>query len=365
MSQTIAWMTLSQLPGIGVTRFWQLINHFGGPEEVLRQTTKEANRISDVRNIRLPEVQKIDEVGKSCKLQIEKLTGMGVDIVTFLDPHYPSSLKEIADPPPILFVRGKKEVLSNCCIAIVGSRASTSYGRKTAVSFSRRLALAGVTVVSGLALGIDSQAHLGAIEAGGNTIGVLGCGIDIVYPKQNRELFDQVVDNGAIVTEYPLGTMPEAFRFPARNRIISGLSEGVLVVEAAKKSGSLITAQLALDEGREVFAVPGQIDSCKSEGTHWLLQQGAKLVVSENDIIEDLCLLPAKLQSKEYHSVDTSPVLDTEVSQLYNYIEPYPLSRDELLERSGINISEFSEFLLILELEGLVEILPGDKIARV
>jgi len=365
MDQTIAWMTLSQLPGIGVTRFWHLVNHYGSPVEVLQKSAEELSRIPGIRKTSLTGIDRKDEVMHSCKIQIDRLDAMGADIITISDDLYPASLKEIADPPPVLYIRGSKEVLSSSCLAIVGSRASTSYGRKTAHSLSKRLAAAGVTIVSGLALGIDSQAHMGAIEAEGNTIAVLGCGIDVVYPKQNRQLFEQVVENGVVISEYPLGAQPEGFRFPARNRIISGLCKGVLVVEAAKKSGSLITAQLALDEGREVYAVPGQVDSCKSEGTHWLLQQGAKLVVSENDIFEDLRMLSPNLQLKNNSKEEVTPVLDRGVSQLYSFVESYPISRDELLERSGMKISEFSEFLLILELEGLVEILPGNKISRV
>lgn len=356
---------MSQLPGIGVTRFWQLVKHFGSPEEVLAQSAEELGKFPGIRKTFLSAIDKKREVEQSCKMQINRLDTIGAEILTFHDEFYPASLKEIADPPPVLFIRGRKEVLACNCVAMVGSRASTSYGRKTAFSLSKRLAAAGVTIVSGLALGIDSQAHMGAIDAEGNTIAVLGCGIDVVYPKQNRQLFDQVIEHGAVVSEYPLGTKPEGFRFPARNRIISGLCKGVLVVEAAKKSGSLITAQMALDEGREVYAVPGQVDSCKSEGTHWLLQQGAKLVVSENDIFEDLRLVSPPPYSKVNSSEEVIPDLDTGVSQLYNYVESYPLSRDELLIKSGLNISEFSEFLLILELEGLVEILPGDKVSRV
>ncbi len=210
-----------------------------------------------------------------------------------------------------------------------------------------------------------AEAHKGALAANGKTIAVLGCGIDIVYPRQNRVLFEQIAKKGAVVSENPLGTAPEGFRFPARNRIIAGTSRGVLVVEAARKSGSLITAQIALVEGRDVYAVPGQVDSFKSEGTHWLLQQGAKLVQSEMDILEELPVDSVRSHGNQEINGHINPSsLEPEAIQLLQCIETYPCSRDELIGKAGIAVPEFSELLLILELEGFVEILPGDEIRR-
>jgi DNA processing protein len=212
-------------------------------------------------------------------------------------------------------------------------------------------------------MGIDAEAHAGCLARNGNTIAVLGCGLDVVYPRANRKLYDQTVEHGLIVSEYPLGTKPDGFRFPARNRIIAGLSLGVVVVEAARKSGSLITVQFALEEGREVFAVPGQIDSVKSSGTHWLLQQGAALVVSAEDILEHL---PMHLFAGKRDTARPSacPEMDEESSRLLSLIEPYPMRRDELLQCAGLSPARLSELLLLLELDGLVELLPGDEVRK-
>jgi DNA processing protein len=219
-------------------------------------------------------------------------------------------------------------------------------------------------VVSGLATGIDTEAHCGCLDGQGKTIAVLGCGLDVVYPRSNKTLYSQIAEQGVLVSEYALGTRPEGFRFPARNRIIAGLCHGVVVVEAARKSGSLITVQHALEEGREVFAVPGQIDSAKSNGTHWLLQQGASLAVSAADIIDSL-----GLGSNEPAIVGDGPgsvvELEAETAALFGLIDQYPIQRNVLVERSGMSPAKISEHLLLLELEGLIEILRGDQIRRV
>jgi DNA processing protein len=215
-------------------------------------------------------------------------------------------------------------------------------------------------------MGIDGEAHNGALSAGGGTVAVLGCGLDVIYPAQNTKIFRSIRENGALVSEYPLMTRPEGFRFPARNRIIAGMSQGVVVVEAARKSGSLITAQFALDEGREVFAVPGQVDSFKSEGTHWLLKQGAKLVQTAEDILEEL--RPGK--SFEHNDipgkrVENSPALEPDALTLLNCLDAYACSRDELIAKSGMPVGRVNELLLFLELDGFIEVLPGDELRRV
>ncbi len=215
-----------------------------------------------------------------------------------------------------------------------------------------------------MALGIDTEAHAGALAAGGGTIAVLGTGLDVIYPEQNRRLYEQIGESGLLVSEYPLGTSPEGFRFPARNRIIAGLCLGVLVVEAARKSGSLITAQMALDSGREVFAVPGQIDSFKSEGTHWLLKQGAKLVQSAQDVFDELHF-ERHDSDKGWGKDDPVPLsMDSDALHLLSYIEPYPRAREQLGIDAGLPPSRLSQLLLLLELDGLVEILPGDVVRR-
>jgi DNA processing protein len=271
MEDYIEWMVLSQLPGVGPTGFWQFVEYFGTPEAALSSSRKELRQVPGIRASHLRGFDQADIVREKCCRQLDLLQEIGGCCLTGKDREYPQLLLEIADPPPLLYLLGDKKLMNSCCIGVVGSRAATSYGHRTAFTLAKRLAENGVTIVSGLALGIDSESHKGALAVNGNTIAVLGCGLDVIYPRQNKKLFQQITGQGVIVTENPLGTPPEGFRFPARNRIIAGMSRGVLVVEAARKSGSLITAQIALDEGRDVYAVPGQVDSFKSEGTHWLL----------------------------------------------------------------------------------------------
>ena len=297
--------------------------------------------------------------------ELDLLAAVGAAAVAFDDTSYPPLLKKLPDPPPVLYVRGRQELLSRPAVAIVGSRAATAYGRRTACALARNLADSSFTVISGLALGIDAESHAGALSAKGSTVAVLGCGLDVVYPKQNARLFKEIAENGLLVSEYPLGIPPEGFRFPARNRIIAGLSLGVVVVEAARRSGSLITAQIALDCGREVFAVPGQVDSCKSEGTHWLLKQGAKLVQNVRDIFDEIGMEGAADGKGDRLPIEKSSCsLEPEAKTLLDRIDTYPTAREALLEAAGLAPGRFSELLLILELEGLVEILAGDQVRK-
>jgi DNA processing protein len=364
--ETTDWMVLSQIPGVGVAGFWALVEHFGSPAAVLQCSLQHLQGSVRLRKNQLQGFAQKDTIRRYCLQQAAELKNIGGECLCCNDNRYPERLRQIGDPPPLLYVLGDHGLLRSSCVAVVGSRASTSYGSRTAFNLSARLAGSGVTIVSGLALGIDTEAHRGALSVNGKTIGVLGCGIDVIYPRQNRKLFEEIAQKGLIISEYPLGISPEGFRFPARNRIISGVSRGVVVVEAAKKSGSLITAQLAIDEGREVYAVPGQVDSYKSEGTHWLLQQGATLVQSANDILDDLGLdLTAQASGRESTGNMVTSSLEAKARTLLSCIDVYPLPRNELSRRSGMEAYEFSEFLLLLELEGLVEILPGDEIRRV
>jgi DNA processing protein len=366
MEGNAAWMVLSQMPGVGNATFWALVERFGSPEKVLCLPPEEMENVARTGKRQLQGFSQIEKIKRSCQQQLRKLQNMGCICLTFADDHYPELLRQISDPPPVLYLHGDKQLLSTCCIAIVGSRASTSYGNRTAFALAKKLGDAGVTIVSGLALGIDAESHRGALAGDGGTIGVLGCGIDVLYPRQHGRLYKEIAEKGVIVSEYPLGTPPEGFRFPARNRIIAGLSRGVVVVEAARKSGSLITAQFALDEGREVYGVPGQVDSFKSSGVHWLLQQGAKLVQSENDILEDLALTHSLTMKMDQSSGDSAvTALDPAARQLLENIEAYPQAREVVLHKSGLKVSEFSELLLLLELDGFVEILPGDEVRRV
>ncbi|NOQ66520.1 MAG: DNA-protecting protein DprA, partial [Desulfobacterales bacterium] len=261
------------------------------------------------------------------------------------------------------------ELLTCRGMGIVGSRAATHYGKDIAQQMAGSLSRQGFTTISGLALGIDTAAHNGALAAEGKTIAVLGCGLDIVYPPSNHNLYKRIASAGAVVSEYPLGTKPDSFRFPARNRIISGLSLGIVVVEAANRSGSLITASHALEQGREVFAVPGRIDSVKSAGTHTLLQQGAKLVHSINDIVEEF---PANVfqQSVEEAGMEEDEQvffenLSQEEAELFEFIGVYPRTFDEIIKDSGFTPQRINEVLLLLELKGMVQTLPGKSYQRV
>jgi DNA processing protein len=367
MADILDWVSLSLVPGLGVTGIGRLVDFFAGPDGVLRATAKERSRVGGIRAEALSGLSDVTAVRRRGEQELGRLAAFGGQAVCLEDADYPSLLRQISTPPPVLYVRGRKELLASCCVAIVGSRAATGYGHRIASALAHDLAGRGVAVVSGLALGIDACAHAGALSASGGTVAVLGCGLDVVYPQQNRRLYQQIQDCGILVSEYPLGTRPEGFRFPARNRIIAGMSYGVVVVEAARKSGSLITAEFALEEGRDVFAVPGQVDSFKSAGAHWLLQQGAKLVLSAGDILEELHLCPGLLRANKAETEAGCRVsaLDPELAAFLERIEPYAMKRDALIAGSGLAPGQVAEFLLLLELEGLVEMLPGDEVRRV
>ncbi|MEA3468629.1 MAG: DNA-processing protein DprA [Thermodesulfobacteriota bacterium] len=362
----IDWMTLSFVPGLGSKGIQRLIARFGDPEALFSACRSGRGKNSGVRKQVLAGLTNPAPLREQAIAHLKRIQAGGAEAICPDNVEYPQALKEIADPPPVLYVQGRIELLNSLCLAMVGSRAATAYGKRSSFILARALASAGVTVVSGLALGVDSEAHSGALSVHGPTIGVLGCGLDVVYPRQNMKLYGQIRNHGLLVTEYPLGTKPDGFRFPARNRIIAGLSRGVVVVEAARKSGSLITAEMALDEGRDVFAVPGQIDSFKSGGTHWLLQQGAKLVQSADDILVELDRSWQATGSDEDVDADRGGIdLDPEARKLLQGIDVYPSPRNELIANSGLGPAKVTELLLLLELEGLVEMLPGDEIRRI
>ncbi len=365
MVAALDWVRLTFVSGIGLSSYWKLVNHFQHPSAVLTASKGELQAIPGLKPSQIESLLSQESLKKS-KVELERLKEVGAIAVCYDDPLYPESLKQLVDPPPVLYGLGDFSMLSYPCVAMVGSRAATTYGKRIAFNLSHQLSRYGLAVVSGLALGIDAESHRGMLDGEGCTIAVLGCGLDTVYPYQNRDLFKEITARGLILSEYPLGTRPEGFRFPARNRIIAGLSSGVVVVEAAKKSGSLITAQIALDYGREVFAVPGQVDSFKSEGTHWLLKQGAKLVQSAEDIVEELNLKEYQVGSNESPETHGETLhLDPDALSLLSIIDCYPQLREKIIEKSGLSSSRVSELLLFLELEGLVELLPGDKLCKI
>ncbi len=365
-NSVIDWMALSFVPGLGARGIRQLIDRFGTPGAVFSACGKGLEKGTGIRRNVAETLAGPAPLREKARCQLQRLQSGGAKAICPDDDNYPQLLKEIADSPPVLYVQGHVELLRSLCVAMVGSRAATAYGRRSGFALARDLASAGVTVVSGLAMGIDGEAHSGALSVRGGTIGVLGCGLDVIYPRQNNGLYEQIREHGLLVTEYPLGTRPDGFRFPARNRIIAGMSSGVVVVEAARKSGSLITAEMAMDEGRDVFAVPGQIDSFKSGGTHSLLQQGAKLVQSVEDILVELGGCPRNSGSEAGSQASPpEPDIDPEANKLLQAIDVYPAPRNELIAATGLGPAKIAELLLLLELEGLVELLPGDEIRRV
>jgi DNA processing protein len=350
--------------GIGPASFFALIRRFGSPTEVFAAAASELRRRGELQSRARADLAQADRLRERAEVELRALEKIGGSVLIYGQSGYPEFLRHTSQPPPVLYVLGKPEALQMTSIAIVGSRAATSYGRRVAHTLGRDLASAQICVVSGLALGIDGAAHGGALAAHGATAAVLGCGLDVVYPKTNRRFYEQIRNKGLLVSEYPLGTPPEPFRFPARNRIIAGLSRGIVVVEASRKSGSLITVQFGLEEGREIFAIPGQVDSAKSAGAHWLVQQGATLVVSVDDILEHLSLRPAAPAAVESAAEIGRPRLGRDTAALLAMIEPYPQQRNELLQMSKFSPAKLQELLLLLELEGLIELLPGDRLRK-
>lgn len=368
MADILDWVSLSLVPGLGAAGMVRLVETLNGPDQVLRASHQERSRVGGIRAEALQDLLDESRVKARGEKELAALAHYGARAISIEDPLYPFLLTQISGAPQVLYVQGCESLLEGCCVAVVGSRAATSYGHRVAFSLGRDLATLGVTVVSGLALGVDASAHSGALAAGGATVAVLGCGLDVVYPRENEGLYGQIRDSGLLVTEYPLGTRPEGFRFPARNRIIAGMSSGVVIVEAAKKSGSLITAEFALEEGREIFAVPGQVDSFKSAGAHWLLQQGAHVALSAQDIVRELPACSQRFDmaqgSASQRARDGQSELDPDARALLALIEPYPTSRDTLVARSGLSAGRVSELLLLFELDGLLEMLPGGELRR-
>ncbi|MGD0587029.1 MAG: DNA-processing protein DprA [Oryzomonas sp.] len=356
------WFGLKAVPGVGNVTFRRLLERFDAPGAALAASPKE---LGAVRGVTPAVVEAIREGAwkRFADEECRRLAGSGARLVTFTSADYPKTLFEIPDPPPLLYVRG--ELRSNeLAVAIVGSRRATSYGLMTTGRFAEELAGRGVAVISGMARGVDTAAHKGAIQAGGRTIGVLGCGIDKVYPPENRKLFDAVSETGCLVSEFPLGTMPLAENFPRRNRIISGLSRGVLVVEASEKSGSLITAQYALDHGRDVFAVPGNISFSACRGSNNLIKQGAKLVDCVEDILEEL---PGPFAGSRERALEQTAArtfsLTPKEAAVYELLARSSLHIDDIIAQTELTAGEVSSMLLHLELKGAVTPLPGKHFA--
>ncbi len=354
----LPWFILKSIPGIGNLLYKRLLDSFKTPEKALAAGE---NELRTIRGISKKAVKGILNctVREEAKQELAEIKRAGLSIVTLNDPHYPPLLREIPDPPPFFTYRGVLDTTSPC-IAIVGSRNASSYGLETASRLGHDLALSGFQIVSGMARGIDTAAHRGALAATGKTLAILGNGLASVYPRENTRLFHDISRKGAVVSEFSPDTRPEPRNFPIRNRLIAGISTGTVVVEAAPRSGSLITARLAAEFSREVFAVPGSINSFRSRGPHALIKQGATLVETHTDIIEELhhMVHAEPLPAQPRRSTETV-LLDTVQQAIMSILDPYPQHIDAIVEKTDHDIGGISAALLDLELKGIVKQSPG------
>jgi len=380
--EELYWLALKLVPGLGTRTAGKLLARFRGPQAVFRasRTELEAAGVSGAA---------AQSIASGCTFedaaaQQQKMAEAGAELVTIGDARYPQKLRDIFDPPIVLFARGRIELLESMAVAMVGTRRPTPYGTAVAERLAADLAHACLTIVSGLARGIDSASHKGALAAGGDTIAVLGCGVDVVYPSENRKLYAEIGSKGLIISEFPVGSTAFPQNFPIRNRIISGLSEGVLVVEGAQYSGSAITAKLAMDQGREVFAVPGNITSKLSWGPNLLIKQGAKLVQDWNDVVVEL---PAEVRRRLIEKgrdrllgdgassdprqasllTGNAPQLDETARRTLQALSvDAAVHLDDLLEKvEDISPSELIAALFELEMQGLIKQLPGKNFVKV
>ena len=352
------WLALSLTPGVGSILIKRLLDRFKTPEAVFSAPMKELLKIEGLGEKVAREIQN-GPLEKGVERELLLLGKVGGKIVTLKDDDYPKRLRDIYDPPALLYVRGELRREDTLAIAIVGSRKTSPYGRWITERIGQDLVRHGVTVVSGMARGIDSVAHMGALQGGGRTIAVLGCGVDVIYPSESRNLFTRIIEHGAVLSEFPMGSPPEGGHFPRRNRIISGLSIGVVIVEAGSESGSLITANYALEQGREVFAIPGNVGAQGSRGTNQLIKEGAKLVESSEDILEEI--LPQWGREEEILPITKPPAPDLtgEEEILYKLLGETPLHIDAIIRESQLDPGKVSSLLLNLELKGLISQWPG------
>ncbi len=354
-----AWIGLSLIPGLGGETYRRLLRAFGEPANVYAAGYAALNAVVK------PDIAQRINVGIARDTLQPALTWLekpNNHLITLADEDYPRLLLQIPDPPPFFYLKGRRELLQSSCFAVVGSRNGTVQGMRDAESFSRSLSECGLCIVSGMASGIDAAAHRGGLDGAASSIAVVGTGLDIVYPAKNHALAHELAERGALISEFPIGTPAIAANFPRRNRIISGLSLGCLVVEAALRSGSLISARLAAEQGREVFAIPGSIHSPHSKGCHALIKQGVKLVENADDILSEL-RMPQRGGSPDAPA-EPAATLDDEQLRLLEAMGFEALDVDTLAERSGLTSPRLSAMLLTLELEGLVAALPGGLFQR-
>jgi DNA processing protein len=355
-----SWLALRSIRGVGDATARRLWEAFGSGNAVLSADVAALEQAGLRRDV-AREIRRFARWGEVDR-EISRVREVGADLLSLDDERYPKALRFIADPPPVLYVRGRIEAADTEAIAVVGSRAASPYGLAVAERLARELAGCGITVVSGLAIGIDGAAHRGALRDGGRTVAVLGNGVEQVYPLRHRMLAAEIAERGALVSELPVGTPPLGPNFPRRNRIVSGLALGVVVVEASERSGSLITARLALEQGREVFAVPGEAGLDRTRGTHHLLRQGARLAENAADVLEDA--VPWRTSEAKLGAPRLGPAISTDAARMLSAFESVAEHVDRLIERSGFAAARALELLLDLELAGEVVRHPGMVYSR-
>jgi DNA processing protein len=371
LDASLSWLALTMTQGIAARLSARLLDEFGSPDEIFRAPLPHLERCNLPASV-AQAVHKKQAFHRAEKELATIRTIGNVWLVNWTDPEYPKPLREIYDPPTLLYVRGNADVLNEPAVSVVGTRKPTLYGTQMAERLGRELAARGVTIVSGMARGIDAISHRGAMAVNGRAIGVLGTGVNICYPKENKKLYEKVLERGAIISEFPLGTHPAPENFPIRNRIVAGMPVGVVVVEGAQYSGSLITARLAMEFGREVFAVPGNVTQPVSFAPNQLIRQGAKLVTNGEDVIEDLptpgraALVRAEAPEAEQRNLLAAACLNSSEKKIYELLSTdKPVHIDDIMERSGLNSSDVLATLFDLEMKGIVRQLPGKQFAKV
>lgn len=356
------YLALSFVRDIGPLSAKRLLAVFKRPEDIFAASSEEIAQCQDIGPKKAKAIKDFKDWDMVDK-QIKGIREMGIALLNYTNPLYPEALRELDDAPLLIYYKGSLIKEDKAALAIVGSRDMTDYGGKVALQISAALAKAGITIVSGLARGIDTMAHIGALRSKGRTIAVIGSGLDIIYPSENIDTYRKIASSGCILSEFPLGTHPDKHNFPRRNRLISGLSLGVLVVEATENSGSLITAQYALEQNKEVFAVPGRIDSPLSRGTNSLIKKGAKLVHDTEDIIEELLPQLKGLLKTTIEEATPLEITDKEKA-IFSLIKEEPVHIDNLLRGSSMSAEEALALLLNLELKGLIRQKEGKRFCR-
>jgi DNA processing protein len=362
--ELLDWLGLRLIPGVGSVTFCRLVRAMGSPGEVLGADPERLSAFSGVKP-ELAQAISRRQWSTDPEKELTRLNKLGARVITLEHEEYPPLLREVYAPPPVLYLRGDLAGCRAGGVAVVGSRNFTPYGQRVAREYGRALALAGKSVISGLARGIDTEAHMGALEGGGHTVAVLGCGLDVAYPPENLELAVDIADQGALLSEFPLGTRPAPGNFPVRNRVISGLSQAVLVVEASLRSGALITARHARDQGRDVWAVPGPVGSPTSAGCHHLIKEGAALAGSPQDLLGPGALFPVGLEQPQPRLRSEAPAdLPADAAALLGLVGAEPVHADTLVRDSGLAPQEVTALLVNLEMAGLVSQQPGRMYVR-